>query len=83
MAAVGADWQIPLKHKDYGTWVAAPFFDFGSFNSDLAGEGNYFAFGVGGFLYLKKIALPGLGIYAGHNNKFESGFVNFFMGASF
>jgi hypothetical protein len=83
LAAVGLDWQIPLKHADYGTWVAAPFFDFGTFTSELNGAGNYFSFGAGGFLYLKKIALPGLGIYFGHNSKFESSFVNFFMGASF
>jgi hypothetical protein len=83
LAALGLDWQIPLKHTDYGTWVAAPFFDFGNLNSRLTRGENYFSFGAGGFLYLKKIALPGLGLYVGHNNKFESSFVNFFMGASF
>lgn len=80
MSSLALDYQIPIKNADYGTWTIAPFFDYGVYQSNYTRGHDYNAYGLGGYLYLKEVALPGLGIIAGYNHRFMKEFVSFSVG---
>ncbi len=80
ISALSLDYQIPIKETNYGTWTVAPFFDYGVYDSNYTRGNDYNAYGVGGYLYLKEVALPGMGLIAGYNHRFLKEFVSFSVG---
>jgi outer membrane protein assembly factor BamA len=80
IASIAIDYQVPVVFSNYGVWTVAPFFDYGVIDSDFSPFSNYSSYGVGGYLYLKQVAIPGLGIIAGKNEKFQGTFVSFSVG---
>lgn len=79
--SISLDYQVPVKSYGYGIWTIAPFFDIASFDPviDMATE-SVISCGMGGYLYLKNIAFPGVGLVFGHNNEFGGVFVSFSLG---
>jgi len=63
-AALSIDYQIPVWSGDLGTWTVAPFSDFGYLNypQDTDAYDYYASIGIGTYLFLKDVALPGVGI---------------------
>jgi len=74
------DYQVPISFSSYGTWTIAPFADYGIYESPYTQRRNFNSYGLGGYLYLKEIAMPGIGIIWGTNNHFEENFVSFSVG---
>ncbi len=83
--SLSLDYQIPIKRASYGTWTIAPFMDIARFKSivDLNGIESLISYGLGGYLFLKNIAIPGVGLELGYNSKFRGEFVNVSIGFSF
>jgi len=84
VAGVSVDYQFPLWQGRFGTWAAGPFACYARY---LPPEGGTWqssrALGAGLFLYLKKIALPGIGVAAGYNPDFSERFVDVQVGFGF
>ena len=82
LAALSIDYQIPISINSYGTWTLGPFSEMGYYkNFDESKKWNQtFGYGVGFYLYLKKIAIPGLGLVVGVNPKFEKFYTTFSVG---
>ena len=80
IVSLSTDYQVPLVFSSYGVWTIAPFFDYGLVESDFSSVSNYSSYGIGGYLYLKKVAIPGIGIVVGRNEKFQGNFVSFSVG---
>ena len=83
--SVSVDYKIPFLDIKYGTWTIGPFIDFATFkefDAEITGNKNKesFAYGVSAFMFLKKIALPGIGIVVGHNDKYLGDFVSVAIG---
>ena len=76
------DYQVPLKTFQYGTWTMAPFLESGMirFSAGQKSSIRYQSYGVGTYFFLKEIAIPGLGLEFGTNNKFQKRFVSFSAG---
>ncbi|MBF0362919.1 MAG: BamA/TamA family outer membrane protein [Oligoflexia bacterium] len=74
------DYLVPFLKAKYGTWIAAPFADYAIYDSYYNTDRNFFSYGIGSYLYLKEIAIPGVGLIVGINNKFLKNFVSFSMG---
>ena len=78
------EYQMPIKSFEKGTLTWALFVDEGHIqnrggnNSDA----RYTAPGVGVYFYLKRLALPGLGLEYGVNHEYQGTFVNFSLGLS-
>lgn len=80
-AALSFDYQLPVHEADYGTWTIAPFLDYGVFSSDYTNQTHQFqSFGVGGYLFLREVALPGLGFIVGRNPRFMETFTTVAIG---
>ena len=79
--SVSVDYQILIKQYGYGSWTIAPFVDITHFDPviDIPAD-SFISCGIGGYLYLKEIALPGLGLLLGYNNEFEGLFVSLSLG---
>lgn len=82
--AISADYQVPIKTFESGTWTFAPFVDAGSLKTDVRESEriNYTAYGVGTYFYLKKIMVPGIGFVIGRNSEYQETFYNFTLGFS-
>lgn len=79
--AFSCDYQFPISELEYGTWTIAPFFDSGIFSSPYTNHINQFqSFGVGGYLFLRQVALPGLGLVVGRNPRFMGNFMTVAIG---
>lgn len=80
--AVSVDYQIPVKKIEHGIFTVAPFMDDGRYKSVNPATGNnYFAYGVGGYLFVDAINLPGvIGIIVGRNEEFVGNFISFQLG---
>jgi hypothetical protein len=79
--AVSLDYHIPIGKTRYGTWTVAPYYDKGWFNPvHNIGVDEYESYGVGMYLYLRKIAMPGLGIVVGRNENFMGDYIAFSIG---
>ena len=84
VAGVSVDYQLPLWQGRFGTWAAAPFVCYARYHPPEGGGWQISrALGAGLFLYLKKIALPGIGVAAGYNPDFSGGFVDVQVGFGF
>jgi hypothetical protein len=81
--ALSFDYQIPIRKLSFGTWTTAPFTDTGQLkyrsNTGLDAV-DYNSIGIGTYIFLKEVAIPGLGLEIGRNNKFQSNFVSFSLG---
>jgi outer membrane protein assembly factor BamA len=78
--AASLDYQIPIYTSGSGTWTTAPFMDYGKFNAYFNDVDDYFSYGLGVYLYLKKVAIPGIGVVAGRNNNFIDNFFSISIG---
>jgi outer membrane protein assembly factor BamA len=79
------DYQIPLWFSKAGTWTVAPFVDMGYLHQPEFGEEDvtYTSYGLGTYLFLKQVAVPGLGFEFGHNDSYQKSFFKFTIGFSF
>jgi len=84
-AAAAFDYQIPLWFAGFGTWTVAPFVDTGYLNQrgHESDQVTFSAAGIGTYIYLKNIALPGLGVHVGCNDTFFNTFFDFTIGFAF
>ena len=75
-AAVAADYRIPVAQREYGTWVVAGFADAGAIvhRGATMRQIDHAALGVGIYLFLRKIALPGIGVEVGYNGQYRGAF---------
>ncbi len=80
--AASFDYQVPIRSLSIGTWTIAPFADAGhlQYRNDSASELSYQSYGIGTYIFLKEIAIPGLGIEIGRNTTFQDYFANFSLG---
>lgn len=80
--SVAFDYQVPVLEGRFGTWVVGPFADAARFQDadGIASPERSESYGLGSFLYLKRIALPGVGIVAGRNEQYLGGFVSVQIG---
>jgi outer membrane protein assembly factor BamA len=75
------DYKIPFLDVKYGTWTIGPFADYAQFKPfDADSNKESIAYGVSTFMFLKKIALPGIGIVVGHNDNYLGDFVSVSIG---
>jgi outer membrane protein assembly factor BamA len=75
------DYKIPFLDIKYGTWTVGPFADYAQFRPfDADSNKESIAYGVSTFMFLKKIALPGIGIVVGHNDNYLGDFVSVAIG---
>ena len=79
------DYQVPLWFGGAGTWTVAPFLDVGYLHQPDLGEEDvtYAAYGLGTYMYLKEVAVPGIGFQIGHNDTYQTSFFKFTIGFSF
>ncbi|WP_127716282.1 BamA/TamA family outer membrane protein [Halobacteriovorax sp. HLS] len=80
IGSLSIDYQIPIAFSNFGVWTVAPYFDYGVIDSKYSPFSNYSSFGIGGYLYLKQVAIPGVGIVVGKNDKFQGSFISFSVG---
>jgi len=82
IAAVSADYQIPVKKMPDGIFTVAPYVDYGIYKPVSPASGNnYTAYGVGGYLFVNAISLPGVvGLIIGRNEEFMGNFIEFQLG---
>lgn len=79
--SLSLDYQYPVKSYGYGTWTIAPFVDITRYDPimDLP-EDTFFSSGIGGYLFLKSIAFPGIGLVVGYTNEYEDMFFSLSLG---
>ena len=80
------DYQIPLWRGRIGTWTVAPFCDVGYLRQptiDESEELTYTAWGLGTYLFLRKLAIPGVGVQVGHNDTYQDSFFEVTIGFAF
>lgn len=84
--ALSIDYHIPLAYRNYGIWTIAPFVDFTSLKSSTDQQeiydADFYSCGIGGYLFFKTIAIPGVGFIYGHNSKFASSYFSLTIGRS-
>jgi outer membrane protein assembly factor BamA len=84
IAAASADYQIPVGKTKHGTFTVAPFMDYGVYKPFISGAGdNYLSYGIGGYLFINTINLPGVGLVFGRNERFMGDFAAFQIGFGF
>lgn len=82
-ANASVSYQVPVANFESSTATTAPFIEAGVFEKANSNEKvSYNAWGVGAYIFLKKVAIPGLGIEVGRSNKFERNFINISLGLS-
>ncbi len=77
---LSCDYQIPIASESYGTWTVAPFVEYGLYQAYYNPHNNYLSYGAGAYLYLKEVAMPGMGLLVGRNERFLGDFVSFRIG---
>jgi|GEM_PF-2269986 len=79
--SISVDYKIPFLDIKFGTWTVGPFTDYARFKEFDAGSNKEsFAYGISTFMFLKKIALPGIGIVVGRNSNYLGDFVSLSVG---
>ena len=77
-------YDVPLIKWSFGTWVAGLFSDLTYINNiNNLPPTKFFSGGIGTYFYLKKLAIPGIGVEYGWQNKTESTFWAFNVGFAF
>lgn len=86
------DYHVPLWRAGFGTVTLAPFLDRGlvinrlrsgaTTQSERARKVDFMAYGVGSYVFLKQVAVPGLGLIFGHNPRYGGTFFSFSIGIS-
>jgi hypothetical protein len=73
LISCATDYQIPFYHASYGTWTTAPLFDFGwlSLATQQTQSFSYATTGIGAYLFLNQITVPGMGFacFQNHHTK--------------
>ncbi len=82
--ALSSDYQIPILASKFGTWTVAPFWDLALLRSYQQKEFDslYQSYGLGTYFFLKKVALPGMGVLYGRNNVSPTFFISASIGMS-
>jgi len=79
--SLSLDYKIPFWDTKFGTWTVGPFADFAWFKEfDAEHHDESKAYGVSTFMFLKKIALPGIGIVIGRNEDYLGDFISVSIG---
>lgn len=82
--SVAFDYKIPVWDIKFGTWTIGPFIDYAVFTPyDGNASQHSFSYGASIFMFVKKIAIPGVGIFVGHNDNYLGDFVSFAIGFGF
>lgn len=84
-ASFSADYRVPVRQLDLGTWTIAPFADLGWLRN-RGGEGSersYAAAGIGTYFFLKRVAVPGFGLELGANSEYQRTFASLSVGFGF
>lgn len=92
-ATLALDYHVPLWQAGFGTVTMAPFVDRGVAYNRLRqlrpdGEGfetrkvDVYSYGVGAYVYLSQVAVPGVGIVVGTNPEYGGSFASFSLGIS-
>jgi len=81
---VATDYQIPVFFAAHGTYTVAPFIEFAAIDHWLPKEDHnitkIFSSGLGTYLYLKRIAIPGVGFHLGVSNEYQILFASMSVG---
>ncbi len=84
IVSVSADYQIPVAHRVHGIVTVAPFANYGIYKPFFPeNSGNYSAYGIGAYYFIKKINFPAIGLVAGVNEHFMGAFVALQVGMAF
>jgi outer membrane protein assembly factor BamA len=79
--ATSVDYVIPVKKIRSNVLAVAPFVDYGVFEPVYAlPEEYYVSYGVGAYLYVNRINIPGVGIVFGYNENFMGAFATVQLG---
>lgn len=79
--ALSMDYQIPLSSSGHGTWTLAPFLDNGLLIQQADNQAtSYLSYGIGSYFFLKKVAIPGIGLIIGTNSEYQKNFFKFTIG---
>lgn len=83
--SVSLDYQIPVGAASFGTWTVAPFVDYGQafLVNETRTKRNVEGLGYGGgiYLYLQRLALPGMGLVFSQNTYLHKPMVMFSLGS--
>lgn len=76
------DYQVPVKKMAIGTWTVAPFMDRGVIDNRGGVDTtiDYYAYGVGTYVFLKEVSIPGIGIEIGKNSRYQKRFATLSFG---
>jgi hypothetical protein len=80
--SLSLDYQIPIKTFKSFTWTFSPFYDYSTFQASFVNTAHsYSSLGVGSYLFIKTVAIPGMGFILGRSESFEvDTFFKFFVG---
>ena len=80
---LGLDYQMPLVAGRYGYWTAGPFVDLGylwNTPHHTRSEIDYAAAGIASYVHLLSVNVPALGLFYSFNNRYQNGFLSFYIG---
>lgn len=77
---VAFNYQIPIQKYKVGDWVGGAFLDLNRYKNTDFGMTSFASYGLGTWFFLKKIAMPGLGLEVGIQNQTQEVFYNFSVG---
>lgn len=79
--SVAIDYKIPIFNSKLGVWTIGPFTNHAIFTEyDTEKQNSSTAYGAAAYMFLKGIALPGIGIIVGKNDDYLGNFVSFSIG---
>lgn len=79
--AISVDYKIPFFNRQWGVWTIGPFANYAIFNEfDTDARHSSTAYGANIYMFLKGIALPGIGIMVGRNDDYLGDFVSLSIG---
>lgn len=84
LLSLSTDYQIPVRFASYGTYTIAPFMEFAAADRWLPEEDQkmitILSGGLGTYLYLKRVAIPGVGFHIGISNQYQPVFASMSVG---
>ena len=84
-AAVSGEYQVPIYSASFGAVTTSGFAENGivhmrAIRPENEGIRRHWTAGVGAYVYFKGLAIPGLGIEAGHNSRYLNQFFSISLG---
>ena len=84
-AALSGEYQIPFYTAGFGAVTTAVFAENGlvymrALRTENEGNRRHWTAGIGAYVYFKGLAIPGLGIEAGHNSRYLTQFFSVTLG---